>query len=352
MRPSAALARHGGIAALGAAAWAIAFMAHMSEPAAFDFVALYAGARLVATGRGGLVTDATALLEVERDTLPARTVLLNNPNVPALSGLLAPIGALPYDVAFVVMLTLSTVALVAATLLMAPLARTEQRGRLLIFAILAPPSLIALLQGQTTPLVLLGVAASLRTTGLTSGLLLGVVAFRPQLLPLLALATIRDRSRALGLLTACAAVALASMLVAGPEGLSRYPERLAYAAAETGINEISLPALARRAGLDPLSALAGGALLTALGALFVVRSAHPVATGVVGALLAAPHALLHDVVFAYPAAARAAAHTHAAWGYGLAATAGTIAQLLGVPVMQVILGLLIVATLRRPGRHP
>ena len=321
-------------------------MAHRSEPAAFDFVALYAGARLVATGRGGLVTDATALLEVERDTLPARTVLLNNPNVPALSGLLAPIGALPYDVAFVVMLTLSTVALVAATLLMAPLARVEQRGRLLIFAILAPPSLIALLQGQTTPLVLLGVAASLRTTGLTSGLLLGAVAFRPQLLPLLALATLRDRSRALGLLIACASVALASLLVAGPEGLARYPERLAYAAAEVGRNEISLPGLARRLGVDASSALAATAALTAVAGLVLVRAHRPVAQGAVASLLVAPHALLHDVLFAYPAIARAATSTPVTWAWGVAASAATVAQLLGAPAMQLVLGLLLLVALR------
>lgn len=298
------------------------------------------------------VTDPDALLAIERETLPARTVLLNNPNVPALGGLMAPLGALPYETAFVLMLTLSTIALVGAAMLLAPLARAEQRGRLMLFALLAPPSLIALLQGQTTAVVLLAIAASMRTHGFASGLLLGAVALRPQLLPLVALAVLRDRPKALGLLAACALVVLGSLLVAGTEGLARYPERLAYAAAETGSNEISLPALARRAGLDPLSALAGGALLTAVGALFVVRSAQPVATGVLGALLAAPHALLHDVVFAYPAAARAAASTRAAWGWGLAATVGTIAQLLGVPAMQVILGALLVASLRRPGRDP
>ncbi len=102
----------------------------------------------------------------------------------------------------------------------------------------------------------------------------------------------------------------------------------------------------------PISALAGGAILTAVGALFVIRSAHPVGTGVLGALLAAPHALLHDVVFAYPAAARAVSSTQAAWGWGLAATAGTIAQLLGVPAMQVILGVLLVASLRRSDGDP
>lgn len=338
---------------LAAAAWTIALVAHRAEPAAYDFLALYAAARLVATGRGAQVTDPDALLAIERETQPARTILLNNPNVPALGGLMAPLGALPYEAAFVVMLTLSTLALVAAAILLAPLARPEQRGRLLVFALLAPPSLIALLlQGQTTALVLLGIAASLRTRGFTSGLLLGTIALRPQLLPLLALASLRDRPRTLGLLAACALVGLGSLLVAGPDGLARYPERLAYAAAETGRNEISLPALARRAGLDALPALAGGAVLTAVGALFVSRSAHPVASGAVGALLAAPHALLHDLVFAYPAVARAASSTTAAWGWGLAATAGTIAQLLGLPLMQVALGALLIASLRRSGNEP
>lgn len=332
---------------LGAAAWLVAYLAHRSEPAAFDFVALYAAARLVATGRGALVTDADALLLIEREAQPARTVLLNNPNVPALSGLLAPLGALPYEVAFVVMLTLSTVALVAAALLLAPLARAEQRGRLLLFALLAPPSLIALLQGQTTPLVLLAVAGSLRTSGFTSGLLLGAVAFRPQLLPLLALATIRDRRRALGLLAACLIVGLASLGVAGPDGLGRYPERLAYAAAEIGRNEISLPALARRAGIDPLAALVGTVLLSAAAVPFVLRARQRVPQALVAALLAAPHALLHDVVFAYPAFAGVATTTRATWGWGAAVTTATIAQLLGLPAMQLLLGVLFIVTLRR-----
>lgn len=332
---------------LAAAAWLVAYLAHRTEPAAFDFVALYAAARLVATGRGALVTDAEALLLVEREAQPARTVLLNNPNVPALSGLLAPLGALPYELAFIVMLTLSTAALVAAALLLAPLARAEQRGRLLLFAILAPPSLIALLQGQTTPFVLLAVAGSLRTSGLTSGLLLGAVAFRPQLLPLLALATVRDRRRALGLLAACLVVGLASLGVAGSEGLLRYPERLAYAAAEIGRNEISLPALARRAGIDPLAALAGTVLLSAAAVPFVLRAPQRVALALVAALLAAPHALLHDVVFAYPAFAAVANSSRATWGWGVALTVATIAQLLGLPAMQLVLAVLFIATLRR-----
>jgi len=290
---------------------------------------------------------------MERAAQPDRTVLLNNPNVPALSGVLAPLGALPYDAAFVVMLTLSTLALVASCMLLAPVAQPGQRGRLLFFALLAPPSLIALLQGQTTPLVLLGICASLRTSGFTSGVLLGAVAFRPQLLPLLALATLRDRTAALGLLAACAGVALLSLLVAGTDGLARYPERLAYAAAEVGRNEVSLPALARRLGVDALTALGLAVALTAAAVPYILRAREAIPAGSVAALLAAPHALLHDIVFAYPAVARTSRTARESWGWALAATAGAVAQLLGMPVLQIALAVLLVTVLlRRDARAP
>lgn len=330
--------------ALAAIAWTIGLAGHYTQPARLDFVALYAGARLVATGRGSLVTDADALLAIEREVQPARTVLLNNPNLPALSGVLAPLGLLPYDAAFVVMLTLSALALAAAALLMLPLTGYRGRGRLLLFVMLAPPSIIALVQGQTTPFVLLCLVASLRRDGFVSGLLLGAIALRPQLLPLLAVASLHDRARALGLLVACAVVGLLSLAVAGPEGLARYPERLAYAAAEVGLGEVSLPALARRAGVEPLTALLGGALLTAAAVPFAFRRP---AGSAVAALVAAPHALLHDLVFAYPALVAATSTAPAAWGLALAVVAGTLLQLAGVPAMQLILPVLAIVALRR-----
>src|SRR2546422_4653830 len=38
---------------LALAAWLVAFAVHTAEPAGYDFIALYATARLVATGHGG-----------------------------------------------------------------------------------------------------------------------------------------------------------------------------------------------------------------------------------------------------------------------------------------------------------
>src|SRR2546427_420665 len=88
------LARVTTAAVLAAAAWLIAFVSWSIEPAGYDFVALYAAARLVATGAATSVTDADALLRMEHATLPERTILLNNPNPPALALLMAPLFAL------------------------------------------------------------------------------------------------------------------------------------------------------------------------------------------------------------------------------------------------------------------
>ena len=101
------------IFAICAAAWLIGWVTQRSSPAGFDFIAIYASARLVATGNPGAVTDREAIFAVEHATLPERTIFLNNPNPPALSLVLAPIGALPFDIAYAVMLTLSVAALAA-----------------------------------------------------------------------------------------------------------------------------------------------------------------------------------------------------------------------------------------------
>src|SRR5207302_443057 len=111
----------------------------------------------------------------------------NDPNLPALALLMAPLGALPLVPAYAAMLTLAVAALVWAAGLLGPLASPGQRLRLLPFALLAPTSLVALAQGQTTPFVLLAIAASLRAPAFWSGILLGLTLFRPQLFPLFAL---------------------------------------------------------------------------------------------------------------------------------------------------------------------
>lgn len=323
---------------LAATAWSIAFVTWSTEPAGYDFVAFYAAARLVATGAASSVTDADALLAMEHAALPQRTIFLNDPNPPALALLMAPLGALPIVPAYAIWTALSAAALAAAAFLLGRLADPRQRMRLLPFGILAPPSLVALAEGQTTPFVLLAVAASLRAPPFWSGALLGLAAFRPQLLPLFALVALTERRRAIGLLATTILVGLVSLATVGFEGMARYPDLLTRAATELRPGELGLAALVRRVlgGEDLVlnTALAVVIYAIAAGAVFI-RSRMFTTRAVdasVWSILAAPHALLHDGVMAYPAVARAATSTGATvlWvGTGIAVA---LVQQAGIPV--------------------
>jgi hypothetical protein len=275
---------------------------------------------------------------MEHAALPQRTILLNDPNPPALALLMAPLGALPIVPAYAIWAALGAIALAAAAYFLGGLADQRQRMRLLPFTLLAPPSLIALAEGQTTPFVLLAVAASLRAPPFWSGALLGLAAFRPQLLPLFALVALTERRRALGLVATTLLVGLVSLATVGFEGMARYPDLLTRAATELRPGELGLAALVRRVvgGEDLVLNSALAVVIYAIAALAVFIQSRMFTTRTVDAstwsVLAAPHALLHDAVFAYPAVARAATTTGATalWvGTGIIAA---LIQQAGIPV--------------------
>ena len=275
---------------------------------------------------------------MEHAALPERTIFLNDPNPPALALLMAPLGALPIVPAYAIWAALGAVALAAAAYYLGRLADPRQRMRLLPFAILAPPSLIALTEGQTTPFVLLAVAASLRAPPLWSGALLGLAAFRPQLLPLFAVVALTERRRAVGLVITTVIVALVSLATVGFEGMARYPDLLTRIATELRPGELGLAALVRRVigGEDiVLNAALAGLLFAVAGAAVLIRSrmfTTRVVDASVWSILAAPHALLHDGVMAYPAVARAASTTRATvlWvGTGIITA---LVQQAGIPI--------------------
>ena len=287
------------------------------------------------------MTDADALLAMEHAALPQRTIFLNDPNPPALALLMAPLGALPIVPAYAIWAALGAIALAAATFLLGRLADRRQRMRLLPFGILAPPSLIALAEGQTTPFVLLAVAASLRVPPFWSGALLGLAAFRPQLLPLFALIALTERRRAIGLLVTTALVGLVSLATVGFEGMRRYPDLLTRAATELRPGELGLAALVRRVvgGEDLVLNTVLALVIYAIGALAVLVRSRMITNRTVDAstwsVLAAPHALLHDGVMAYPAVALAATTTGATalWvGTGIAVA---LIQQAGIPLAPV-----------------
>ena len=263
---------------------------------------------------------------------------LNDPNLPALALLMAPLGALPLVPAYAAMLTLAVGALVWAAALLAPLASPGQRLRLLPFALLASTSLVALAQGQTTPFVLLAVAASLRAPPFWSGTLLGLTLFRPQLFPLLALVALFDRRRAAGLLCAVAVIALGSFALVGIDGMARYPHLLSITATELLPPELGLPPLVRRlvGGDDVMLNTALAVVAFLIGAFAVARGSSDHVTRTVRAsiwsVLAAPHALLHDGIIPYPAVAARATTTRATWLWAASGVAVGVIQGVGIPI--------------------
>ena len=293
--------------AVGAVSGAVDLQAH-------DFVAIYAAARLVALGRGAEILDPAAILEMEHAALPARDLLLPWVHPPAVALLLAPLGALPILPAFALMTVIGTAALAIAAYRLAPITAPPQRHRLYPFALLAPPSTIALTQGQTTPLVLLLVASAIGARPFLAGLLLGLTAIRPQTLPLFVVAAIGDRTRLAGFATGVSVVALLSLAVAGPQGAVRYASQLLTAGSWSTTGEYGLataigwigPALAL--GL-PLLGVALAGLSLVIGAVLVWRGPLRIEQAALWSLLASPHTLLHDGVLAYPAIAACARST-------------------------------------------
>jgi len=186
--------------------------------------------------------------------------------------------------------------------------------------------------------VLLAVAASLRAPPFWSGALLGLAAFRPQLLPLFALVALTERRRAIGLVTTTVLIGLVSLATVGVEGMLRYPDLLTRAATELRPGELGLAALVRRVvgGEDLVVNAALAVMIYAIGGLAVFLRSRLLTMRTVDAstwsVLAAPHALLHDGVFAYPAVALAATTTGttALWvGTGIIAA---LVQQAGIPV--------------------
>ena len=110
------------------------------------------------------------------------------------------------------------------------LAAAGQHTRLFALALFAPPALIALTQGQTSPTVLALVASAVGARPLGRGIALGLTLIRPQTFPLLALAALTNRTAALGLAAGAAIVVGGSALVVGPDRLVSYMATLLSAA--------------------------------------------------------------------------------------------------------------------------
>src|SRR5207248_9938419 len=152
------------------------------------------------------------------------------------------------------------------------------------------------------------------------------------------LVALTERRRAAGLLATSALVALVSLATVGFDGMARYPDLLTRAATELRPGELGLAALVRRVvrGEDLVLNAALAVIIDTIGATAVFVRSRMFTTRVVDtstwSILAAPHALLHDGVMAYPAVARAATTTGTTLLWVGSGIAVALIQQAGIPV--------------------
>jgi hypothetical protein len=143
----------------------------------------------------------------------------------------------------------------------------------------------------------------------------------------------------------------------GPDGLARYPELLAPAAAELRPGELGLAALARRAGIggdDALASLALAAVAVIVAAVYILRARaeHRMVLAPPATLLSVPHVLLHDAVLVYPTIAARALTTRATLVWILTGLVAVLAHEAGIPVAPLWLLALVLWPWDRPSATP
>lgn len=285
-----------------------------------DFTKLYAAAVLVREGRWASVYDQRVLGPVITSVAAGfpvdRLQPFSEPLAAALP--LVPLTFLPIDSALWAWQAGSVIFFFLATLILQRAVPLSPRAPAIgLVAILASaPAWAALLEGQSSPLLLLGAACLVlaATRQSVAGAVLGgfLTAIKPQYLPACLIAMlVLGRRRELVAAAGGAALMLMSSLAAGgvtglmamvASGLSReYVAGVQFSESWAGLLAVILPiGVAFHAGL-PLFVLADGALLGM--ALWIRIDARLMAAlAFVVAVLGSPHALPHDlVILAVPA---------------------------------------------------
>lgn len=294
----------------------------------WDFLCYYSVSHLVLEGHGGHLYDMHVLGQLESTVAyPFRLRPSGLPYVypPYLALILAPLASLPYNVAYLLWLTINALVLSACMYALEQYARLEGRPamlfRLACYSCL--PVVVALLQGQTSVLVL-GIL-TLSFFALRSGRetqVGAVIAFLlikpPYLVPFLILLLAQRRWRALAASVLVASALLGiPVILFGPSILPSYGHMSVQAAGWHDNSVSGFDAPSNRAYLgfvqllvpmhfqSAVTATLDAATLAAL-ALFAWhqrRIDRQFALAVIAALLIAPHVLVHDLtLLAIPAA--------------------------------------------------
>ena len=269
-----------------------------------DFHPLWVSGVLAHDGRALINYDSTALHQAQV-TLGVDAHRWNPfPYPPTLLLLLAPLGALPQSAAFAVFMMLSGLAFVTAM----TLGRLSD-WRWWVGALAAPASGITLISGQSgflTGALMVGGLRLVERRPALAGVLIGLLAFKPQLgliLPVALIAAGRWRVIAAALATVVAG-ALASSLAFGVECWIAWARQFVEYANQYQVALDLMPTVyagAVLAGTPQAAALALQMLSLIVAGVVVAKAARErfdaraTALIVVGAFLATPHAFNYDM---------------------------------------------------------
>lgn len=284
-----------------------------------DYFYYYCVSHLVAIGHGHDIYSLAVLGHVERALAsPVRVPHGVIPNVypPFFALALTPLAALPYALGYCVWLVINCLCLAWSLWKLEGLLQLTGRRRVATraAALLFLPVIVALLNGQVSIILLAaftGCWLSLRSghDG-RAGILLALTLIKPQFaLPFLLVLLIGQRWRALmSFLAGALAIALVPIPVLGPASLTQYVHALQQATtwganvggfqpsvnrSFAGFTSLLMP----HGPATVLALLLDAAALCAL-AWVAVRNADidlPFALGIVVALLASQHVLIHDL---------------------------------------------------------
>jgi hypothetical protein len=354
------------------AGWAVAVCSGAGDaaggarPWGGDYPAFQMAGKIALDGRLGDLYDFDVQDSYERG-MP-RDGLLPFLYPPFVAALYAPLALLPYRTSYALFTLLAFASLAGAVLVMRPISPTIRRDPWLAMAmvLLFYPMCRAVLGGQNTALSLIILCGTWRLLqarrDLLAGMLLGVLAYKPQLLlPIAGVVFLAGRLRAAsGIAVSLVALFAVSGVLAGRDWPARWLHLAGqYAGPDRQFNLHASIALGQIT--DLLGWAHGWLLLSGLLSLWVARVAWTsgrtdpfavLAIGITASLLIPPHSMFYDAGIALPALLLLADRGHireAALLWAGGATQLATSALPVSPVLFVLLAML-VALARVVGR--
>lgn len=319
-----------------------------------DFVAYYSAAHLAATGAGTPIYNLAAFGHFERalvHPLIVRDGVLPYVYPPYLAILMAPLGALPYGVAWLMWLAFNAVLISAVTITLQRYLRLGRVAATLLWtaSLSFLPVFVTAIQGQTSILLLaLFTSAFLALRAerpWVAGALLSLTLIKPQYaLPFLFVLAIRRQWQPLAAFSVSAAVLfVVPTVLLGPAIDPGYARMLGLARTwhnqfgyEADINQsvAGFAQLLLSPGIATVVTLVIGMTMVAALAYVSYRAAAidlPVGLAVVVAIALSPHVLIHDMsLLVLPAAIAVRVRAGAPMHLGALLTLGYVAVLVGM----------------------